>query len=174
MRYDYPLNEDSLVFDVGGFNGEFAKGIVDKYGCKVHLFEPVFWNTIPEIPGVRVNKYGLAGSNTARGLHIKGNATSLFGRGVVYDAEFVTLKDYMAINDINFIDLIKINIEGMEYELLCNMVNSGLMSKINHIQVQFHKLPEQESFRDLVCEDLSITHKLDWGYDWIWESWSKK
>lgn len=174
MRYDYPLTEDSLVFDVGGFNGEFAEGIIKKYGCRVHLFEPVYWMTIKEIPGLVVNKFGLAGSNRHQEIHIKGNATSIFGRGISLPAEFVKCSTYLMIHDICNVDLIKINIEGMEYELLTDMIKTDAISKFNHVQIQFHKLPDQETLRDMITEQLEKTHVRDWCYDWIWESWSRK
>ena len=41
LRYNYPLlNEKSVIFDLGGYVGDFAYQINKKYGCKVFLFEP--------------------------------------------------------------------------------------------------------------------------------------
>ena len=41
LRYNYPLlNEKSIIFDLGGYVGDFAYQINEKYGCKVYLFEP--------------------------------------------------------------------------------------------------------------------------------------
>ena len=39
-RYDYYLSKSSLVFDVGGYHGEFSEKIYDKYKCYIHIFEP--------------------------------------------------------------------------------------------------------------------------------------
>jgi len=35
IRYEYPLNVRSIVFDVGGYKGDFAQGMLDRYGCFV-------------------------------------------------------------------------------------------------------------------------------------------
>ena len=36
-RYEYNLNSESIVLDLGGYIGLWAKGIVDKFDCKVHF-----------------------------------------------------------------------------------------------------------------------------------------
>ena len=40
-RLDYELDKTSIVLDVGGFEGDFAASISEKFGSKVFLFEPV-------------------------------------------------------------------------------------------------------------------------------------
>ena len=40
LRLDYPLGPDSVVFDVGGYQGDFAAQMRERHGCEVHLFEP--------------------------------------------------------------------------------------------------------------------------------------
>ena len=46
LRYNYDLNYDSTVMDLGAYKGEFSKKIYDKYQCKIFAFEPVlsFYN----------------------------------------------------------------------------------------------------------------------------------
>ena len=39
---DYPLNEGSTVFDIGGYRGTWTADIVAKYNPTVYLFEPTF------------------------------------------------------------------------------------------------------------------------------------
>jgi FkbM family methyltransferase len=39
-RYNYSLNEDSLVFDLGGYEGKFTERIYHKYKCNIYVFEP--------------------------------------------------------------------------------------------------------------------------------------
>ena len=41
LRLDYALDADSVVFDVGGYKGDFAAQIRARHGCRVHLFEPM-------------------------------------------------------------------------------------------------------------------------------------
>ena len=41
LRYEYNLNKDSVVFDIGGFDGTWAHNIYSKYSCNILVFEPV-------------------------------------------------------------------------------------------------------------------------------------
>jgi hypothetical protein len=41
-RINYNLNQDSIVFDLGGYIGEWSDKIQRKYDSKVYIFEPVF------------------------------------------------------------------------------------------------------------------------------------
>jgi hypothetical protein len=40
-RLNYPLTSESIVFDLGGYKGDFAAKIYDKFNCYVNIFEPV-------------------------------------------------------------------------------------------------------------------------------------
>ena len=38
LRLEYPeLNSDSIVFDVGGYSGDFSEAIIERYNCNVTL-----------------------------------------------------------------------------------------------------------------------------------------
>ena len=42
LRFDYPLTEKSVVLDVGGYLGDFAQSIVQKFRapfCSLNLFQ---------------------------------------------------------------------------------------------------------------------------------------
>ncbi len=41
LRLDYPLAPQSIVFDLGGYKGDFAYEMNKKYGCFVYVYEPV-------------------------------------------------------------------------------------------------------------------------------------
>ena len=49
--------------------------------------------------------------------------------------KFENIKDL----DIEKIDLLKLNIEGSEYDLLEKLLKSGLISTIDKLQIQFHE-----------------------------------
>ena len=41
LRLDYPeLTPDSIVFDLGGYLGDFSAAIIERYNCKIYIFEP--------------------------------------------------------------------------------------------------------------------------------------
>ena len=41
--------------------------------------------------------------------------------------------------NIEYIDFLKLNIEGSEYELLENLISSNNLDKIKYLQIQFHE-----------------------------------
>ena len=69
LRLFYKLNQDSVVFDVGGYEGNWASDIFSMYLCNILIFEPVesFFNIIKKRfkQNRKINffKFGLAGNN---------------------------------------------------------------------------------------------------------------
>ena len=85
------------------------------------------------------------------------------------------ISDIIEEQRVNNIDLMKINIEGGEYDLLPFLINENLISKINNIQVQFHNfIPNAVKKREEITNLLKNTHKNDWSYYFVWENWSLK
>jgi len=75
---------------------------------------------------------------------------------------------------VKHINLIKINIEGGEYELLEKMIISNLIKRFDNIQIQFHRfIANAFTKRRLIQKGLSKTHYLTYNYPFIWENWKK-
>jgi hypothetical protein len=69
----------------------------------------------------------------------------------------------------------KINIEGAEFAVLSDLISSGLISKIENIQVQFHEFFQNSwKLRDQIRLELGKTHQESWNYPFVWESWARK
>jgi FkbM family methyltransferase len=182
LRYEYPLTRDSVVMDVGLYTGIFATEISKRYGCHVHAYEPVkrfFFqanSALAVFPNVRCYNYGLAASTREERISIDGDSSSiLLGRGV--KAETVQVKSVTTAMDelgVKEVDLLKLNIEGAEFELLDFLIDSGYIDRVKHLQVQFHTfVPDAEARRSRIRERLATTHKCDWEYFFVWESHSR-
>ena len=66
------------------------------------------------------------------------------------------------------------NIEGSEYKLLNEIIDSGYIENINFLQIQFHSfVNDSKELRRLIREQLSKTHKCIFNYPFLWESWQK-
>lgn len=182
LRLNYDLNENSVVFDMGGFKGEWTKKISEKYNSNIYIFEPVdeFYNIIcKEIKGnpkIQPLKYGLGSKDEELEISITHDSSSTFNKdGTLENISIKSYKDFVETNNIESIDLIKINIEGGEYDLLEHIISEGLQSKIKNIQVQFHRfIPECSERRNKIREELSKTHELTYDYEFIWENWKLK
>jgi FkbM family methyltransferase len=183
LRLDYELNSESIVFDVGGYKGEFATEILCKYNAKIYIFEPIaaFYliikNRFLKNEKVKSFHYGLAGKDEEMQISLSDNSSSVYLNSE--NKETIQLKsivDFIETNDIKKIDLIKINIEGGEYELLESLIDSGSISIIKNIQVQFHDfLFENAKERmNAIQENLSKTHELTYQFEFVWENWKIK
>jgi FkbM family methyltransferase len=181
LRYEYDLNEDSIVFDVGGYQGSWCGGINKLYGSKIHVFEPVkqFYNTIvnkfKEVDNVIIHNFGLLDTNTELDISLNGDASSVNGNSGGEKIKLVDIMDFIDDNNIEKIDLIKLNIEGAEYKLLEKLVNSDFINKVGDLQIQFHaNVLDYQNRRKAIRKTLSETHVETYCYDYIWENWSLK
>ena len=149
FRYKYDLNEDSIVLDVGGYQGMFAELIYDKFACNVFIFEPInaYYKLIEDKfsnnAKINVFNYGLSDSSQEQILYKAGDATSIYKNTKTHSYEvckFITFKEALNYLPTNKVDLIKLNVEGSEFEILPNIIESSLISDIDNIQVQFHNI----------------------------------
>lgn len=183
LRLNYPLNKDSVVFDLGGYKGEFATDIYNKYQSTIYVFEPIqsFYNIIKDTfvanHKIKPFPYGLAGKDGSLQISMSDNSSSVYIKSK--KTEIIQLKsivDFIKNNKIKHIDLIKINIEGGEYEVLESLIAHDKLHMFTDIQVQFHDfiIPEAETRMKTIQNNLSKTHKLTYQYDFVWENWTLK
>jgi hypothetical protein len=71
------------------------------------------------------------------------------------------------------VDLMKINIEGGEYELLEHLIARGLTKRIRNIQVQFHEdvMAGAAGRMERIQSRLAETHHLTYQERFVWENW---
>jgi FkbM family methyltransferase len=181
LRYEYPeLTAESLIIDAGGFEGNWFKTMFERYKCNVVVYEPAyaFWlkcsmvahELNPDASKIKVNNWALGGSARTESFMISGDASGMFApegkqeKVVVFDAS----------NGGPFqgaVDVLKLNIEGMEFEVLESLIAAGVITKIKNIQVQFHNcVPDYENRYRLLREQLVKTHEPEWGSEPVWQN----
>jgi FkbM family methyltransferase len=182
LRLTYPLNESSVVIDAGGYKGDWAENIFIGYECFVYVLEPLksFHDSIAyKFQGnnkiVPLN-IALSNKNEEAKISTAGDSSSMFAGGdKVETIKCIDVKDFFITNKIDEVDLMKINIEGSEYDLLERIIELDLHKKIKNFQIQFHRFIENcDVRRKAIQEALSETHNCTWNYDWIWENWQIK
>jgi len=185
LRLEYDLAPDSVVLDVGGFMGQWASDIVAMYGCRVHVFEPVpafaarIEQRFARNPLVTIHRYGLGGVANVVPLAVSGDASShvrteQLGRAVI-SVRLRTPAEVLDELNIATVDLLKLNIEGAEYDLLDHLVGTDLIKRIVELQVQFHAfVADAERRRAALCRRLSATHERTWCYEFLWENWRRR
>jgi FkbM family methyltransferase len=182
LLIDYPLNEDSIVFDAGGHLGYWSEKIEKKYNPTILIFEPIPGHILSlkerfqYNPKVRIYPWGLADKNTSALISVDGNSSSFYKKSQhMMSVELKDIKEFMEENGFNAVDLIEINIEGGEYVLLQRMIETGIVEKFKNIVIQFHDFyPNAFILRRSLQKSLSRTHCLIWNYPFIWESWKRK
>jgi len=194
-RYLYPLNEKSVVFDVGGYGGETSFQLNELYHPRIYIFEPIkkycfsLIRRFEDDENIDVFDFGLGDRTREEVFQVDGGGSSLFSRNIPNTScygrpsinkptEYVKIKsivEFMKENNINKIDLLCLNIEGMEYELLNELIRSDAVKQIKNIQVQFHRtVPDYRWKRIEIVQKLRRTHKRTYNFPFIMENWRLK
>ena len=181
LRMDYAIKANEIVLDVGGFEGQWASDIFARYLCTIHVFEPVpqFAKSIRERfesnSNIQVHQAALGNRNDSISISIDGDASSMLLNGEKgINIPLWSCSELIWKNKWDEIALVKINIEGAEYELLEHLIETGLITRIRDIQVQFHDfVPDAHPRMLAIQERLRHTHQLTYYFPFIWENWRR-
>jgi FkbM family methyltransferase len=179
-RFVFSLDPSSVVFDAGAYDGEWSKTIYNRYRPKIYFFEPsptFFQKACASLQGTGAMAYPIAlgGSSKELILHEKLNASS--SHRTVENSTPVAVKQvdvelFFRQENIQRVDLFKINIEGAEYELLERMIEADLTKRCHSILIQYHPWvdnhPQRKKF---ITDSLSRTHRRVFYYEYVWELW---
>jgi len=182
-RYEYDLMPDDVVIDAGGYEGNFAGIIGEKYCCHVELFEPVprfmtqIWKRIAHLPKVRPNLAGLGATTRFDTFHVQRDSSGLFaGASEVVTAQVLAITDLLEWKEFERgCALMKLNVEGAEFEILEALIkpeNQRLLAKVRNIQVQFHPIVPEYGTRYVAIRDALLrTHEMTYCEPWCWENY---
>ena len=177
---DCGLDENSVVFDVGGYEGQWASDIYSKFNSKIYVFEPVqnFADNIEKRFSknnkIVINKFGLSDKTEMSQISLKDDSSSTINKKAddTTEIKLVDIIDFTKQNNITNIDLIKINIEGGEYALLNRLIGSGYIKNVKYILVQFHNFyPNAKTEMEKIRKELEKTHSPIYQFEFIWELW---
>lgn len=181
MRYEYPFTTESVVIDAGAYEGNFSLEISRKYACRIIAFEPIALMAhvaaarLIAYPKVNVYTLGIGGRTRTESFHHKGDMTGMNSEGCT--SEEVKIRDVVEVLDefgLTSVDLLKLNVEGMEYEVLERILDAGLAPRFKNLQVQPHAFTGAEARWDAIKDRLSATHELEYDAPWCWTGWKLK
>jgi len=145
---DY-LNERSIIYSFGvGTDISFDLKIIEKIGCQVFAFDPtprsIEWIKIRALPPeFKFMDYGISDKDDlilfyppVNPAHVSFSANTSITKDNGIELPVYTLKSIMNKLGHDKIDLIKMDIEGSEYCVIQDLVNSGI--ELNQILVEFH------------------------------------
>lgn len=184
-RYDYPFTEKSIVIDCGGHRGDFAAGIYDRYGCTIYVLEPVFefrkiiserFKDHTKYPRIVVLETGIAGSTRPAKILLQDNASGEFAQGPAFETVQLTgIAEFLARWGLGHVDLLKLNVEGTEYEVLEAILDKELVNRFDNIQVQPHWVVRGSEVRWVQIQDrMDQTHELTFRDPGVWYNWRKR
>jgi FkbM family methyltransferase len=136
------LGRDAVIYSGGvGEDITFEQELVRRFGVKIHIFDPspVAANTIAlaNTDHLLFKPIGLAASTTANFTIGGGTASSTWLKAGGSDSlPCTSLAREMELHGHDFIDLLKIDIEGFEYEVLESCLSQHI--PIRQICVEFH------------------------------------
>ena len=172
-RVNYKLNENSIVVDLGARHGHWSDIIRYKYNPKIYCFE-VVKEFCEELLLKNYNTFCLAVSDKYGkiSLGVLDSEASIFYKNSSFEVDCIPATNIFKLIKQENIDLIKINVEGAEYPILKNLIDSCYITKIKNLQIQFHLFDgiDNGEYNSLIKE-LSKTHKLSWRFPFVWENW---
>jgi len=179
LALEWAIDEDSTVWEIGGFEGRWAEQIAGKYDPYISIFEPTKWGygkcsaLFFENDKVEVNHYGLWVMNAHLPIYNPGNdgASLLMAHE---KSEICPFKDvYFELEQE--VDLCLMNVEGSEFVLLPYMIANGLMQNIRQFWCQFHLFVPGSQERFLrIHEGMKTTHRVKWNHFPTAVAWVRK
>ena len=145
------LSGESVVMDLGANMGRFSAQIIARFGCSVLAVEPeqANFDAMPEHPKLRKLQVAVGGKCGRSGIRISSDSTghrlnTLSGTETATE-QVVAVHDFpslMALADIHQMDVMKIDVEGCEWDWLDTMSDEQLKS-VGQLTIEFHGfLPE--------------------------------
>lgn len=150
--YVYPdiLNKESIVYSFGtGEDISFDVELIERYGCNIFAFDPtpksIRWiQTNMPASNFHFYDYGISTKSGYELFHLPKNPEHVSGSTIGHsnlniDTIEVPMKSFkdiiQTLNHIS-IDILKMDIEGSEYNVLPDILDSGI--EIKQICIEFH------------------------------------
>jgi FkbM family methyltransferase len=170
------LDSNSRVLILGAYLGDSVE-VLRRNSEVIHAVEPVpeFASYLKSrFKGTNVVVHQIAVTNTdgLLKMRVDGEKSSInISLGKEIQVTSRNISKFISELGLN-IDLCEINIEGSEYSVLQDLIDSGKILKIKTVLVQFHKTEFNDEFaKEYIRNQLSKTHLNIFCYPWVWERW---
>jgi len=163
------LDDNSIVFDLGGYKGDFTKELTKYIDCKVYIYEPNYRlrymdNIFKDNKNIVINYKGISNVVCNKYLYlgmkfgpnwVKQTGSSYYSshkdvRERKIKTECTTIDNEIKKYGIKNIDLMKINVEGEEKVIIPSLP----LNKINQLTVSFHEHCDIEGYNKSTVNEL--------------------
>jgi FkbM family methyltransferase len=146
------LGPESVVVDLGLNQGQFAKGISERFGCRVYGVEPVpsLFEAIKNQPNLTAENYAIAAQAGSGTINVFEGRCASMGPAFAGESaraiaiETTTLEDFLGRHHLRQIDLLKVDIEGAELEMIEHL-SPAILAGIRQITIEFHDFLHPET-----------------------------
>ena len=164
--YRDDLNSKSIVVDVGcGYLADFSVHLINKYNLKSFAIDPTlkhqkYLEAIAKKSNGKFTYLKAAVSNNKGKITFYENPSFesgsinsdhkniLLKNAIKYEVDSIILKDLPVKIEVDKVDLLKLDIEGAEYDVLLNCTEKDLLS-FNQLFIEFHHVSVKKySFKD--------------------------
>jgi len=182
----YPLDENSVVVDLGGYHGVWASQIIQKYNPYMVLVEPIpqFYHFLVDKfkynPKMKIFNFGISTTSHTGELFLSADGTSKYIKTATpIEVNFATIKELLntilTVFTKEQIDLVQINIEGEEYPLLEQMLDDGTILKFSNIQIQYHTYIDNAiERREKIQKRMQEHFNKIYDVPFVFEGWTLK
>lgn len=182
LKYSIKFNHTGLVLDMGSYLGDYTEVILkNNPQLTFWLYEPiseffsVCTNKFHNKENIVVHQKAVSADGRKFKMQIDGlrsrQKSVNFSEGVTIDS--ISIQEIF--DSISEIQLVKMNIEGMEYECLEQLIRTNSLIKAKYLLIQFHNF-EKDSLnrRDLLQKKMAKDFENIYSYEWMWELWMRK
>lgn len=147
--YPRRLAPESVVYSFGvGEDISFDVALIERFGLRVHAFDPTprsrAWIQRQQLPDrLTFHPFGVAGFDGTATFHAPANPAFVSysmvdgkGAGPSVEAPVYRLRTLMDRLGHDHVDLLKMDIEGAEYEVIDDLIDSG--ADVRQLLVEFH------------------------------------
>lgn len=172
---DEAIKQAKVIFDIGGHIGLFSTYCLSLNSwCEIHYFEPIpeLYNQAKQTvknQNIIMNNFGIAAKTWEQKMYFnpqktmqssKFNNTFLNPKGKEILVQMQNIEEYCVQKNISHIDLMKIDVEGMEYEIL-ESLSDEFLGIITSLVIEYHCFTkEDEQKKETIKKRLTPFFKI--------------
>ena len=177
--FDWPLLPRSVIWEIGGYEGRWAREILTRYSCQMYVFEPQIWAyerltvALAGFSTARTFDFGLGDvdAELPMGDYLTDGASFLKdspdSNGIGRLREIAAIKRKLKVGRIN---LMMVNIEGYEYTLIPHMLRSRILP--DYLVYQGHEFAGRHDAA--LREQLARRYVPLWDYGLTLSAWRRR
>jgi FkbM family methyltransferase len=150
--HEETLNSSSVIYSFGvGEDLSFDNSLVNLFNCRVYSFDPTpksisWFKENNKSQNIQLHEYGISNESGVQVFYLPKNMQNVSGSCInhngldennILPVQMYTLIDITKMLNHNKIDILKMDIEGFEYEVIDSILQSEI--EIKQVVCEFHE-----------------------------------